>query len=299
MEYFLTPSSEVISSSLQDIASDSASFPHPVGIRSLRKDESDWYEALQYKDSYEGLQYVGWYEDLQVEDWYEDLENEDCYEDLENEDLTPEQENRLRQMEYFWTPSCEVISSSLQDIVSGSASPPHFVGIRSLRKDESDWDELLENEDLTLEQENRRQMEYFWTPSSEMSSLQKLEWIPPHLEYIRSLREGETWMPGEVVDNNEKLMSTLAPLFKKLVENALEPILGPVASILRSQGEEEWKRQETLFALEERQLALRSEKIQLKRRRLGLSQRRRRSSSTKPLRPRIRLEHRHKFPRKK
>ncbi|KAG0584554.1 hypothetical protein KC19_3G217500 [Ceratodon purpureus] len=190
----------------------------------------------------------------------------------------------------------------IDDLLSVPEDP--WSGWLMLSNDEY-WEDL-ENE----WEENWRQIEWL-TPyrSPILPNLSKLSSILqelasdiaslPHTAGKRSLRKGETWMPDEVVENNEKLLSTLAPFFKKHIENALEPILGPVASILRSEGEEEWKRQETLFALEERQLALRSEKIQLKRRRLGLSQRKRRSSSTKPLRRRIRLEHRLKFPCKK
>jgi len=65
----------------------------------------------------------------------------------------------------------------------------------------------------------------------------------------------------------EELIATIAPLLKKRIEDALEPLLQPVACELEREGEEERKRRETFLALAEKKLARRQQKLSLQRRR--------------------------------
>lgn len=66
------------------------------------------------------------------------------------------------------------------------------------------------------------------------------------------------------------LKTRLAPYFKQCIHDALEPLLGPVAAVVQSHGEEERKQREEFLGLEEKKLALRRKKIQrLKRHRAG------------------------------
>ena len=95
----------------------------------------------------------------------------------------------------------------------------------------------------------------------------------------------------ESYPSENESMTMLAPFFKQRIGDALEVLLGPVASVLQKV---ERKQREGLLALEEMKLALRRKKIQcLKRRRAG---RFRRTSSLKASRPRTRHCHRPKFP---
>jgi hypothetical protein len=80
---------------------------------------------------------------------------------------------------------------------------------------------------------------------------------------------------------------------KQRIEAALEPVVGGIASVLKSQAEEARKQRELFLALEEEKLALKRAKIRrLKRRCAGRLQPSRRASSAKPLRPRKGRGHR-------
>ncbi|KAG0569086.1 hypothetical protein KC19_6G064600 [Ceratodon purpureus] len=87
--------------------------------------------------------------------------------------------------------------------------------------------------------------------------------------------------PSDVTSPNDDLMNTLAPLFMTQIENALEPVLGPVITALQNQGEEERMQRQKLIAQEEKKLALKREKVQrLKRHRACRFQPTRRARAT-------------------
>lgn len=82
--------------------------------------------------------------------------------------------------------------------------------------------------------------------------------------------------------DQDDLMAKFASVFKQQIEDALEPLRGPIAFVFQSREEAERKRRENFLALEEKKLALRRKKLQsLRPRRGGRCQRRWRASSAK------------------
>ena len=82
--------------------------------------------------------------------------------------------------------------------------------------------------------------------------------------------------------DQDDLMVKFASVFKQQIEDALEPLRGPIAFVFQSHEEAERKRRENFLALEEKKLALRRKKLQSLRPRRGVRcQRRRRAFSAK------------------
>lgn len=93
---------------------------------------------------------------------------------------------------------------------------------------------------------------------------------------------------GTIVEPNDQ-MTRLAPLFKKQIEDAFQPLLAPLASALQEKREHQQKLRKTFLALEEKKLAQRRRMIQMKRRRAERFQpTRRAASSARSSRPRTR-----------
>lgn len=84
---------------------------------------------------------------------------------------------------------------------------------------------------------------------------------------------GETSGTERKSIDEDDLIAKLAPFIKQQIEDALTSIVLPLVYVLRSREENEQKHQEKLLALENVKLALRSEKLLLEQRRVGLSQR--------------------------